>query len=115
MRPVIQTIVTGSGVLTGNDPVVLDMYQNPMNVSVKATSIGNNSGTIQVSYDDPFAAYAASYSGSAVWTSSGTVNPGATTILYYTGAPIRALRYAPGGVTNSGSLTLTVTQAGQMA
>lgn len=115
MRPIIQTIVTGSGVLTGNDPVVLDMYQNPMNVSVRAQSYGNNSGTIQICYDDPFATYSSSYSGNANWTSSGTVNPGAATILYYIGAPIRALRYAPGGVTNSGGLVLTVTQAGQMA
>lgn len=115
MRPIVQTIVTGSGVLTGNDPVVLDMYQNPMNVAVVARSYGNNSGTIQISYDNPFGTYSSSYSSNATWTNSGTVAPGATTILYYTGAPIRALRYAPGGVTNSGGLVLTVTQAGQMA
>lgn len=115
MRPVVQTIVTGSGVLTGNDPVVLDMYQNPMNVSVMARSYGNNSGVIQISFDDPFATYSSSYSGNANWTNSGIVSPGATTILYYTGAPIRAVRYAPGGATNSGGLVLTVTQAGQMA
>lgn len=115
MRPIVQNIVTGSGVLTGNNPVVLDMYQNPMNVSVVARSTGNNSGTIQISYDDPFAAYASSYSGNATWTNSGVVAPGATTILQYSGAPIRALRYAPGGPTNSGALVLTVIQAGLTA
>lgn len=115
MRPIYQTIVTGSGVLTGNDPVVLDMYQNPTAISVTAKSYGNNSGTIQISYDDPFGTYSSSYSGNATWTNSGVVNPGATTIFRYTDAPIRALRYAPGGVTNSGGLILTVIQAGQMA
>ena len=115
MRPVIQTIVTGSGVLTGNEPVVLDMYQNPMNVSVVVRSYGTNSGSIQLCYDDPFATYSSSYSGNANWTASGAITPGATAIFYYSGPPIRALRYAPAGVTNSGGLVMTVTQAGQMA
>jgi hypothetical protein len=86
-----------------------------MNVSVFCRSTGTNTGTIQISFDDPFATYAASYSGNAQWTSSGVVVGGGNSIHFYTGAPIRALRYAPNGITNSGSITLTVTQAGQMA
>ena len=99
MREVIVTVATGE---TTTDPVVLDQYITPFQVSY----VNSGSGTVQVTQTDPFPYVNQNFtSPSFTWVTAPTTAPNTATLL---AQPYRAIRLS--GATAGD--TLTVVQAG---
>jgi hypothetical protein len=99
MREVIVTVPTGG---TTTDPVVLDQYIAPFQVSY----VNSGSGTVQVSQTDPYPVVNQDFTtASFSWITAPTGAPNTTTLL---AQPYRAIRLS--GATAGD--TLTVVQAG---
>lgn len=104
MRPVVIT-QTGAGQST---PVPLDLYLTPVQVSLSTLVDGTVAYGIEYTYDDPFNPPV----GGLVWTPVGDI-PTGTTIAgqaVINGSPVAAVRINQ--ASGSGSVTLTVRQAG---
>lgn len=92
-----EVIVTASGVSGQTDPVVLDQYIAPFQVSY----VNSGSGTVQVTYTDPYPVVNQNFTAASfVWVTGPTGG--------FIDFPVRAVRIN-GGVTGD---TLTVIQAG---
>lgn len=111
MRPVVLSAPSGTGT---SSPAILDIYLTPFQITL-AVEFGTASATTSVQYsvDDPFAAYATSYNADAVWFDHPTlVNLTANAVDMIT-TPVRAVRLN-NSAWSSGTVTLTVIQAGVM-
>lgn len=98
MREVKVTVPVGG---KGTDPVILDQYISPFNVTYSASG-----GTVQVSVTDPYPYENQNFTtASFSWVTAPTGSPNAVGFL---GQPYRAIRIT--GAT--GGDTLTVIQAG---
>lgn len=92
-----EVIVTASGVSGQTDPVVLDQYIAPFQVSY----VNSGSGTVQVTYTDPYPVVNQNFTAANfVWVTGPTGG--------FIDFPVRAVRI-DGGVTGD---TLTVIQSG---
>ena len=92
-----EVIVTASGVSGQTDPVVLDQYIAPFQVSY----VNSGSGTVQVTYTDPYPVVNQNFTAASfVWVTGPTGG--------FIDFPVRAVRI-DGGVTGD---TLTVIQSG---
>ena len=99
MRQVVATIPT-AGITT--DPVILDQYQAPFQV----TYVNSGSGTVQVSATNPFPVVNGDFTtASFTWVTAPTSAPNTTSFL---AQPYRAIRIS-GGTAGD---TLTVIQSG---
>ena len=99
MRQVVVTIPTGG---TTTDPVILDQYQAPFQV----TYVNSGSGTVQVSATDPYPVVNGNFTtASFTWVTAPTTAPNAAGFL---AQPYRAMRIS-GGTAGD---TLTVIQSG---
>ena len=99
MREVVVTVPVGG---TTTDPVVLDQYIAPFQVSY----VNSGSGTVQVSQTDPFPYVNQNFtSPTFTWITAPTTAPNTATLL---AQPYRAIRLS--GATAGD--TLTVVQAG---
>ena len=99
MREVIVTVATGE---TATDPVVLDQYISPFQVSYVKTG----TGTVEVSQTDPFPYVNQNFTAPTfTWITAPTTAPNTATFL---AQPYRAIRLS--GATAGD--TLTVVQAG---
>ena len=100
MREIVVTIPTGG---TTTDPVILDQYQAPFQV----TYANSGSGTVQVSVTDPYPVTAGGTFTTATfaWIAAPTTAPNTATFL---AQPYRAMRIN-GGTAGD---TLTVIQSG---
>jgi hypothetical protein len=100
MRQVVVTIPTAG---TTTDPVILDQYQAPFQV----TYVNSGSGTVQVSATDPYPVTTGGTFTTATftWVTAPTTAPNAAGFL---AQPYRAMRIN-GGVAGD---TLTVIQSG---
>lgn len=111
MRPIVLSAPSGTGV---SSPAILDIYLTPFQITL-AVEFGTASATSTVEYsvDDPFAAYPTNYNTDAVWFPHPTlVNLTANGVDTIT-TPVRAVRI-DNTVWSSGTVTLTVIQAGVM-
>ena len=99
MRQVVVTIPTAG---TTTDPVILDQYQAPFQV----TYVNSGSGTVQVSATDPYPVVNGNFTtASFTWVTAPTTAPNTSTFL---AQPYRAIRIS-GGTAGD---TLTVIQSG---
>lgn len=99
MRQVTVTVPTAG---TTTDPVVLDQYIAPFQVSY----VNSGSGTVQVSQTDPYPVVNQQFTAPTfTWITAPTAAPNTATFL---GQPFRAIRLS--GATAGD--TLTVVQAG---
>jgi len=99
MRQVVATIPTAG---TTTDPVILDQYQAPFQV----TYVNSGSGTLQVSATNPFPVVNGDFTtASFTWVTAPTSAPNTTSFL---AQPYRAIRIS-GGTAGD---TLTVIQSG---
>jgi len=99
MRQVVATIPTAG---TTTDPVILDQYQAPFQV----TYVNSGSGTVQVSATNPFPVVNGDFTtASFTWVTAPTSAPNTTSFL---AQPYRAMRIS-GGTAGD---TLTVIQSG---
>jgi hypothetical protein len=99
MRQVVATIPTAG---TTTDPVILDQYQAPFQV----TYVNSGSGTVQVSATNPFPVVNGDFTtASFTWVTAPTSAPNTTSFL---AQPYRAIRIS-GGTAGD---TLTVIQSG---
>jgi hypothetical protein len=99
MREIVVTIPTGG---TTTDPVILDQYQAPFQV----TYANSGSGTVQVSVTDPYPLVNGVFTTATfAWISAPTTAPNTATFL---AQPYRAMRIN-GGTAGD---TLTVIQSG---
>jgi len=99
MRQVVVTIPTGG---TTTDPVILDQYQAPFQV----TYVNSGSGTVQVSATDPYPVVNGNFTTATfTWVTAPTTAPNAAGFL---AQPYRAMRIN-GGTAGD---TLTVIQSG---
>lgn len=99
MRQVTVTVPTAG---TTTDPVVLDQYIAPFQVSY----VNSGSGTVQVSQTDPYPVVNQQFTAPTfTWITAPTTAPNTATFL---GQPFRAIRLS--GATAGD--TLTVVQAG---
>lgn len=108
MRPTVVSN-TATGI---SDPVVLDIYQHPFEVTTALSGTGSNINAVQVSYDDPWAVYASSYSNNATWVTLSSISSvGATGSAIVITTPTRAVRLSTPYFV-SGSASMTVIQSG---
>lgn len=108
MRPTVVTNTT-TGI---SDPVVLDIYQHPFEVTTALVGTFSNISAVQVCYDDPWAVYASSYSNNATWINLAAISSvGATGSAIVITTPTRAVRLSTPYFV-SGSQTMTVIQSG---
>ena len=99
MRQVVVTIPTAG---TTTDPVILDQYQAPFQV----TYVNSGSGTVQVSATDPYPVVNGNFTtANFTWVTAPTTAPNAAGFL---AQPYRAMRIN-GGTAGD---TLTVIQSG---
>ena len=99
MREIVVTIPTGG---TTTDPVILDQYQAPFQV----TYANSGSGTVQVSVTDPYPVSGVTFTTATfAWIAAPTTAPNTATFL---AQPYRAMRIN-GGTAGD---TLTVIQSG---
>ena len=99
MREIVVTIPTGG---TTTDPVILDQYQAPFQV----TYVNSGSGTVQVSATDPYPVVNGNFTTATfTWVTAPTTAPNASGFL---AQPYRAIRIS-GGTAGD---TLTVIQSG---
>ena len=99
MRQVVATIPTAG---TTTDPVILDQYQAPFQV----TYVNSGSGTVQVSATNPYPVVNGDFTtASFTWVTAPTSAPNTTSFL---AQPYRAIRIS-GGTAGD---TLTVIQSG---
>lgn len=116
MRPVY---LTASGSSSGvSKPCVLDQYLTPSDTlcafELKGNTTGSPSYAIQVSPDDPFAAYATDYNTNGTWYTLpgfGAMGADAQTTLATPWRAVRLLTVAAGSA-GTATPTLTVIQAG---
>lgn len=112
MRPKTVTVSTEGGT---SSPVVLDQYISPFNVGLYLTADVSSSSTVQYTLDDPFGTYSVSFATSAHWVN----HPELTNITASTTAkdsniafPVRAVRLKNNSLDTTGSVSLTILQAG---
>ena len=99
MREIVVTIPTSA---TATDPVILDQYQAPFQV----TYVNSGSGTVQVSATDPYPVSGVTFTTATfTWVTVPTTAPNATGFL---AQPYRAMRLSSGAAGD----TLTVIQSG---
>ena len=99
MRQVVATIPTAG---TTTDPVILDQYQAPFQI----TYVNSGSGTVQVSATNPYPVVNGDFTtASFTWVTAPTSAPNTTSFL---AQPYRAMRIS-GGTAGD---TLTVIQSG---
>jgi hypothetical protein len=99
MRQVVATIPTAG---TTTDPVILDQYQAPFQI----TYVNSGSGTVQVSATNPYPVVNGDFTtASFTWVTAPTSAPNTTSFL---AQPYRAIRIS-GGTAGD---TLTVIQSG---
>lgn len=99
MRQVVVTIPTAG---TTTDPVILDQYQAPFQI----TYVNSGSGTVQVSATNPYPVVNGDFTtASFTWVTAPTSAPNTTSFL---AQPYRAMRIS-GGTAGD---TLTVIQSG---
>ena len=99
MREIVVTIPTGG---TTTDPVILDQYQAPFQV----TYANSGSGTVQVSVTDPYPVSGVTFTTATfAWIAAPTTAPNTATFL---AQPYRAMRINGGAAGD----TLTVIQSG---
>lgn len=99
MRQVVVTIPTAE---TTTDPVILDQYQAPFQI----TYVNSGSGTVQVSATNPYPVVNGDFTtASFTWVTAPTSAPNTTSFL---AQPYRAMRIS-GGTAGD---TLTVIQSG---
>lgn len=92
-----------TGTATETVAVVLDQYISPFQVSY---NIGTSSGTVQVSYTDPYPVVNQDFvEANFVWENAPTAGP---SVVGFIGQPVRAIRLNNGTAGD----TLTVIQAG---
>ena len=107
MRPVVVS-QTGVGY---SPPVVLDQYLTPQNTGLAAIVLGTATYALEISQDDPFAAYATNYNTNGNWIALTGFSPAVTTSMFSNIAlPAKAVRINLAAGT--GTVTLTVNQAG---
>lgn len=99
MRQVVATIPTAG---TTTDPIILDQYQAPFQI----TYVNSGSGTVQVSATNPYPVVNGDFTtASFTWVTAPTSAPNTTSFL---AQPYRAMRIS-GGTAGD---TLTVIQSG---
>ena len=104
-----QQIVTVTGASTGSSVIATDHYISPFNVGFGATITGTVSYSIQHTFDNPQTV------ASPIWffhpsTPSGTPVTAALDGNY--AFPVAAIRILTSSATNTGTVKLTVIQAG---
>lgn len=108
MRPTVVTN-TATGI---SEPVILDIYQHPFEVTTAIEGTFSNISAVQISYDDPWAVYASSYSNNATWAPLSSISSvGATGSAIVITTPTRAVRLSTPYFV-SGSASLIVIQSG---
>lgn len=109
MRPVVYTATeTGNGT-----PVVVDYLVAPFNVGLQVSSTATNAwdADVQITLDDPWAAYATSYSVDGTWLDHATLTSLSVNAIGAQTTPVRAVRLKVNTLTDGDTVNLTVVQA----
>ena len=107
MRPTTVTVSAASGIST---PVELDYLVSNFNVGLAVTSSGAHSSKVQISYDDPFAAYVTDYNTNATWFDHATLTNVTGNAQGSQTTPVRAVRLNK--ASGAPAVALTVVQSG---
>jgi hypothetical protein len=114
MRPVRVSV---SGAAGKTAPVILDHYRDPFNVGVNVALSGSSSPTctytVEYTYDDVFANTYNPDAASAQWITVTAFSPSKSASADGTiTSPVMAVRLNASALSATGTLTMTVIQAG---
>jgi hypothetical protein len=113
MRPIVYTIIGGSGAQTVSPVYAVDHYISPANISLNVVVTGTITYTVQYTFDDVFAAGYNPNAGSANWTNHPTLAAKTATADSNISYPVRGIRViSPASPSSSGTATLTIIQGG---
>jgi hypothetical protein len=113
MRPIVYTIIGGSGTQITSPVCPIDHYVSPANIALNVVVTGTITYTVQYTFDDVFAAGYNPNAGSANWTNHPTLVTQTTTKDSNISYPVRGIRViSPASPSSSGTATLTIIQGG---
>jgi hypothetical protein len=111
MRPVVYTIIGGSGTQTASKVCPIDHYVSPANIALNVVVANTITYTVQYTFDDVFAAGYDPANGN--WTNHPTLVTQTTTKDSNISYPVRGIRIiSPASPSSSGTATLTIIQGG---
>jgi hypothetical protein len=113
MRPIVYTIIGGSGTQTASSVCAVDHYISPANIALNVVVTGSITYTVQYTFDDVFAAGYNPNAAGANWTDHPTLGTQTTTGNSNISYPVRGIRIiSPASPSSSGTATLTIIQGG---
>jgi len=111
MRPVVYTIIGGSGTQIASPVCPIDHYVSPANIALNVVISGSITYTVQYTFDNVFAAGYDPANGN--WTNHPTLVTQTTTKDSNISYPVRGVRIiSPASPSSSGIATLTIIQGG---
>jgi hypothetical protein len=111
MRPVVYTLIGGSGTQTVSRVCPIDHYISPANIALNVVVAGTITYTVQYTFDDVFAPGYDPANGN--WTNHPTLVTKTVTADSNISYPVRGIRViSPASPSSSGTATLTIIQGG---
>lgn len=113
MRPIVYTIIGGSGTKITSPVCPIDYYISPANIALSVVVTGTITYSVQYTFDDVFAAGYNPNAAGANWTDHPTLGTQTTTKDSNISYPVRGIRIiSPASPSSSGIATLTIIQGG---
>jgi hypothetical protein len=111
MRPIVYTIIGGSGTQITSPVCPIDHYVSPANIALNVVVTGTITYSVQYTFDNVFAAGYDPANGN--WTNHPTLATKTATADSNISYPVRGIRViSPASPSSSGTATLTIIQGG---